>query len=827
MDLSTDDHVDAPTQSEPDGTMPRVRTATTTTTTTTAPRIRPVVAALAAAIGTAAAVGLAWPEISDAVHADGVSRPDRIVHLVGCLLLTVAAALFVDAALHETGRRRAGLAGIAAGAAILTAATVDMTTAGAPVVGLIPASGPTGAQIVGIAVLVAAVCTMPSCTRWTPVVAIDVGLVTITAVSLTWLAPVRTSKGPGGGLADVVTSVPAALVLVALMVSGVVLLVRALGEPRPGDIALAVAVLLIPSALYVSILGRFAGHGVIALRTATLWWMTGPLVLLIAGAQARRGAQTGNGRRSDHRPEADDLSDAGDRRAEGVATAATLLTLGAVATHRLFIESLDPVMLALGLVTLVLSTSRLALLQRRQSLLQERLGDLATTFHARARTDELTGLGNRVALSETLHRLLAEGGTPVDVFYGDLDEFKAVNDALGHETGDALLVGTARRLESILGTAVHRVGGDEFVAVRNDLDEAAAAALARRVVEVSTTPLDLDGLLVPARMSLGTARVEPAADGHGRSRDDEVLGMADLALNRAKELGRGRAVVYDRWLSDRAERRITEQRGLRDAIDRDDHEVSYRPVVDLSCGAVLAAEATVRWRTPEGRLLPAAELFDVAASSGLVPALSRSGLTNAAGPWTGDDPPTLMLVVTASRQELVHVGFVEMLEEVTDGIGPERFRLAISESVLMDRSTEPNVDRLAARGVRICVREFGTAASSVRRLERLPGASIRIDRSFVAGLDRDGVDTTILEVLVRLGSDLGITIVADGVTRQTHVERLLGLGVTVAQGHLFGRPSRWPEFEARHVQPEGAQHALRWRPTGDRSVTVGTPGDRR
>lgn len=778
------------------------------TPTITRMRRGPLLLAVAATM--AAVVGLSWPDIADAMARGGISHPDRYVLGFGCLELLVASGLLASAGARESGRRRCALVLVAVGAVVVAAATMAMAFGAEPTVGLITADGPTTTQILGMVVLIAGVTTMPSTARWSSILVIDVGLVVITAISLTWLAPVRTSVGPGGGLADVVAREPTAAVLVALMVAGVVLLVRGVQAARPGDMALVVAVLLIPSALYVSIVGQFAGHAALSVRTSTMWWLTGPSMLVVAGWQAvdcvhRRGRTVVV---PVERAAAFDGPDA--RRSEGIAAAATLLTLAAVAAHRLFIDSLDPVMLDLGVVTVLASTGRLAIAQLEQSRMQERLGVLASTFHDRARTDELTGLGNRVALSELLRRLLDAGTAGIAVFYVDLDEFKGVNDALGHETGDRLLVATAERLVESFGHFVHRVGGDEFVAVRHDLDIVGAEELAREVVARSSEPIDIDGVLVPARMSLGVARIRPTDE--ELSEEDEVVRKADLALNRAKEMGRGRVVVYDEGLRERADRRMAVQQGLRAAVELDQIEATYRPVVDLATGAVVATEAVLRWRTVDDRLLVPNEYFEMAADTTLVPSLSRAGIGIAVAPWAGMDPPSMPLSISVTLQELANVGFVDDLGESLDGVPSEVIRLQIPEAVFMDPVAQPTIGLLVDRGVRMCVKDFGSAASSVRRLSGLHDASVRLHPSFVTGLDREGPDALIVGAVVGIGSELGVPVVAAGVTRPEQVLALMELGISQAEGWLFGRSVPWDAFRHRHLDPRRTSTGLDWRP---------------
>jgi diguanylate cyclase (GGDEF)-like protein len=765
--------------------------------------------ALAITFVIAAAVAVAWPDIANDLRSRGMARPDRIIHVLGAAVLMAAAVMLAIAARRSDGRRRIGRGTVALGAATIAIGTTVMTFGDEATMGVITTGGLTWLQVVGVILLIAGVVAMPSNITWGAIAVVDAGLAVTTALALIWLAPLRVGTGPDAGPFEVARRQPTAVLLVVLTVIGVIYLVRIVQAAGPGDMALVVAVLLIPSAFYTSVVGQTAGPDAAAFRGSMLWWLCGPGVLAIAGYQAVSERRT---TAADPRP-ADDGPDGSVRttRAEWVAVIAMLLTLGAVATHRLFIDSLDPVLLALGVVAVLLSTFRLTVLQREQVELQQRLGSLALELHDRARSDELTGLGNRVALVEVLDRLIADHTTAY-VFYADVDDFKTVNDALGHETGDRLLVLTAERLVGVFGPSTFRIGGDEFVAVRADLGPSEAAELARSIVTITAEPVEIDEVSVSARLSIGVAHSGPNPDGGSPRNGDELLRMADLALNRAKELGRARSCTYDTWLQDRADRRLVVQQGLRRAVDRDEFEVRYRPVVDLETGDVLAAEAVVRWETPDRHLLLPAEYFEIAADTGLVPAISRSNLRLAAAPWRSTDPPDVPLSISLTLPELVHGGLVDDLDHLLGSIPRASLRLQIPEGALMDPVSQPSVDRLIERQYGICVRDFGTAASSLRRLSRLPDPSIRIDRSFVAGLHHRVADRLILEAVVGVGAELRVQITADGVTQPGQAAQLREIGIRRAQGWLFGRPTSWPDFVRQHLDRDGARTGLEWRP---------------
>lgn len=796
---------------------------------------------IAAAFALAGAAAAAWPDLASALRDVGLDRPDAVIQVAGAGILLVAACMLAVGARRSSGRRRVGLAGIAAGSAVLALGSVVLALGSALTVGIIGSNGPTAFQMLGVAIIVGGVVAMPSNVHWSAIVVIDAALAVTTALALLWLAPLRGTAGPEGGLLDVTQREPSALLLAVLMVVGVVYLVRVVQGSGPGDLALVVAVLLIASAVYTSVVGLFATAGDVAERGSFVWWLCAPMALVIAGHRSmmRRGVDTPSDRTTsdpaadrsaagDHSAEQDDERRA--RRAERVGVCAVLLTLAAVATHRSFIDSLDPVMLGLGVVAVLLSTFRLALLQQEQTALQIRLGGLAHELHERARTDDLTGVGNRMALMEEIGRRLDGDDDHLWAFYVDVDDFKAVNDALGHETGDRILAATARRLLEVVGSSTYRVGGDEFVALRSGLTPDEAEDLATAMVASAVEPIDVDGVAVSARLSVGVADTPVHPTGTPVDAD-EVLRKADLALNRAKELGRSRAATYDGWLQERAARRRIVQVGLRQAVDRDEFEVRYRPTVHLRTGQMVGAEALMRWEAPDHDLLDPRnhfllphEYFDIAADTGLVPAISRCNLRLAAAPWLSDSPPSFPLSVSLTLPELVHGGLADDIEELFGELPSATLRLQVPEAALMHPAAQQSVGRLIQTGRSICVRDFGTATSSLRQLSRLPVPSIRTDRSFVSGLGHRRSDRLILDSVVDICAALGVEVTADGITQPGQVDQLLDLGIDRGQGWLFGRPEPWAELVGR-VDDDGARlDRLGWRAPGRSTTTTGVGG---
>lgn len=806
----------------------------------------------------AAAVGVAWPDLAAELDTSGVPDPDAIIQIVGSVVLLLAATFLALGASRSVARRRVGLTAVALGAAVLGTATIAVALGSGGTIGVIPLGGPSIGQVAGITILIAGVMSMPSTLSWSAIAVIDVTLVATAALALLWLAPLRGSAGPEGGLLDVTQREPTAIVLVLLMVVGVVFLVRVVQESGPGDLALATAVLLIPSSLYDAIVGQHGASTAASVRGSMVWWLCGPGTLAIAGYLTATAAttataaatattattaptaappllttgsmspsqSTGASTRLIAEPrrvaDSNDEDDATRRMvaAEWVVTVATVLTLGAVATQRVFIDSLDPVLVGFGVVAVLLTSYRLALLQQRQTAMQQRLGSLADELHHRARTDALTGLGNRLALVEAIERLLGASATTATVhaFYVDVDDFKTVNDTLGHETGDLLLRRTAERLVAVVGDATYRVGGDEFVALTSGLSQRESTEVAQAIVDVAVDTVEVDGVAVSARLSVGVAHADAGIDAPRSG--DELLQMADLALNRAKELGRCRANTYDEGLQERADRRLTVQQGLLGAVDNSEFDVRYRPIVDVGTGRVAGIESVVRWEAADHQLLLPDEYFTIAAETGLVPAISRSNLHLAAAPWLGADPPGLALSVSLTLPELLHGGLPDDIDTLLESIPVHLIRLLIPEAALMAPAAQPSVNRLIAAGIGICVRDFGTATSSLRRLAQLPHASIRIDGSFVSGLEHSSSDRLIVQTMAAICGELDVDVIADGVTKPEEVDRLKELGIDRAQGWLFGRPAPWGDITRSWADASSERSSLGWAPRRAQASTA-------
>jgi diguanylate cyclase (GGDEF)-like protein/PAS domain S-box-containing protein len=417
----------------------------------------------------------------------------------------------------------------------------------------------------------------------------------------------------------------------------------------------------------------------------------------------------------------------------------------------------------------------------------------------RALHDPLTGLPNRTLVLDRLAGALArrrrdEGAVAVVLL--DLDHFKLVNDSLGHQAGDELLIALAPRLEDAVrpSDTVARLGGDEFVVVCEDLDGVRAAIqVAERLVGAVSQPLVLGDEEHFATASLGIALAESAdADPQTLIRD------ADAAMNRAKERGRGRYELFDASLRQRVIVRLRTEGELRRALERDELLVHYQPVVDLRDGSIAAVEAVVRWQHPQRGLLEPLDFIHVAEETGLIVPLGdvvlATGCRDVAG-WqrrSSDAGPPVMLSVNASAMQIADTAFPARVAEIArrSGLAAGSLAIEITESVLIQEAHAPvtALNRMREYGLVLMLDDFGTGYSGLSYLRRFPLDVLKIDRSFVAGLGADEGDSAIVTAIIGMARTLGLTVVAEGVENRGQLAQLMRLDCDRAQGFLFAPP---------------------------------------
>ena len=423
----------------------------------------------------------------------------------------------------------------------------------------------------------------------------------------------------------------------------------------------------------------------------------------------------------------------------------------------------------------------------------------------RALHDPLTGLPNRTLFVDRVHHALAlaarNGGTAA-VIGIDIDRFKVVNERHGHERGDELLLELAQRLGGLLspGDTLARLGGDEFVALCEGVPgERGAIESAQRLLDGLVRPVVLGDLAVVVDASVGIAVSD------GQDPDAEALVRdAGAAMSRAKAAGGARYELFDAAISRRMAERLKLEDDLRHALERDELELYYQPLVDLDERRIVAVEGLVRWRHPrQGVVLPG-EFMTVAEESGLIVPLGRWVLLEACrqlARWTADPAIDLpCLTVNLSGRQLAEASLPDELAGILrqTGVPPERLGLELTESVLMQETSSPTavLQDLKGLGVRLMLDDFGTGHSSLNHVKRFPIEAIKVDREFVNGVAEDEGDRHILRAIVSMASAMDVAVIAEGVETREQARWLRHLGIKLVQGYAFGRPAPAATIEA-------------------------------
>ncbi len=421
----------------------------------------------------------------------------------------------------------------------------------------------------------------------------------------------------------------------------------------------------------------------------------------------------------------------------------------------------------------------------------------------RALHDDLTGLPNRALLNDRLDQALAaarRSGGRIGVAFLDVDGFKHVNDALGHGTGDDLLVELGRRLGMTVRPedTVARFGGDEFVIICTDVSMDEMERLAARVSTALSERFEVGGHDIEVHASLGIT-VSDAG-----SSVQSILSEADAAMFRAKDLGRNQVAVFDDTLRARAAEYLDGEKALRLAIARRELVAYYQPIVDLATGRAIGVEALARWVRDDGVVVPPLQFIPLAESTGLIVRLGELMLEEAAATVAGwnryrGEEEALWVSVNLSARQLTEPTLVESVRQVLDttGLRPGQLHLEVTESVVMDdvRTSIVRLDEIRVLGARLSIDDFGTGYSSLAYLKQLPVDTLKIDHSFVDGVVDDADDRTIVEAVVGLGRALGLICLAEGVETADQRDALVHMGCQLGQGFLWSRPM--PEDDAR------------------------------
>lgn len=434
-----------------------------------------------------------------------------------------------------------------------------------------------------------------------------------------------------------------------------------------------------------------------------------------------------------------------------------------------------------------------------------------------AHYDPLTGLPNRLLLRERIEQALigATDEKPSGVLmFLDLDRFKAINDSMGHPTGDRLIVDVAARLRDCLGKngTAARLSGDEFALLLPGISDLhVAAKKAEELLKLLSRPFMINRREVFASASIGIA-VYPV-DG---PEVDNLLQHADTALNHAKDRGRNNFQFFSQAMNKKAQERLKLENALRRALKQREFDLFYQPLVDLQSGEMIGSEALLRWRFNGGRPISAERLIPLAEETGLIIPIGQWVLQTACKQikkWVEMGLPPIRVGVNLSGRQLEQDNIVETvtrsLEEVD--LDPDMLNLELTESIVMQDADEA-VDKLEAfrkQGIRISVDDFGTGYSSLSYLSRLPIDKVKIDKSFISGVSQDSHEEAIVKAIIAVAHSLGFRVIGEGVETREQLSFLVKNRCDEGQGYLFSRPVP-PDSFVRLLSNGSVKSPLTW-----------------
>ncbi|HET7669334.1 MAG TPA: EAL domain-containing protein [Burkholderiales bacterium] len=451
----------------------------------------------------------------------------------------------------------------------------------------------------------------------------------------------------------------------------------------------------------------------------------------------------------------------------------------------------------------VKSSDEFGLLARAFNTMAAEVKEEQAKLHRQANYDALTGLPNRMMAFERITqeiRRAARTGDRFAVYFIDLDNFKNINDSLGHAAGDELLIAVGGRLQAALRSSdtVARLGGDEFLVLAPDItDELQVKGIAERLLHAAAEPLELSGRRVSAQCSIGIAIFPDSAD-----TVEALMVNADEAMYQAKTQSHGSAIFFTEEMSARMRERMRLEEDLEQAIAHGQLELHFQPMVVAATEAHHGAEVLLRWRHPERGYVAPALFVPVAEASGDIVRIGEWVLEEACRAWAdwrarGIDAGVLAVNVSRVQfRKRLSAHVAEML--VAYAIPPERLELEITESVLLDDHPEvaDELARLRAMKVRVSLDDFGTGYSSLSYLKRFRFDVLKIDRSFINGLPESADDVSVVNAIFAMAHGLGLRVVAEGVERRAQLEFIRGRRCEFAQGWLFSKALDRAAYEA-------------------------------
>lgn len=463
-------------------------------------------------------------------------------------------------------------------------------------------------------------------------------------------------------------------------------------------------------------------------------------------------------------------------------------------------DDVDRLMAVAAAAIIAVLGVRHVLVRHRNEVLTGQLRRSVRQLDRRARHDELTGLLNRGGLVDALEALQSDQERPADervaVIFVDIDRFKGINDALGHTVGDTVLRVIGTRIGGWVddaGGIAARIAGDEFIVVLPGLgSETVALGRAQDVLDLVEAPVPVGPrgeLIVTA--SAGVAVTTDIGS------DDAIIRHADLAMLEAKSSGRARVQLFEEDLRQRCEDRMLIEQELRHALANENEiEVHLQPLTELDGGGLWGAEALVRWRHPTHGTLYPSRFLPVAEESGLIVPLGERVLSVACAAAAA--LPGMVVAVNLSPRQLHDPALAPVVRRQLrrQGLAAERLCLEVTEEALVDSRTIAVLEDLRRFGVQVAIDDFGVGASSFRQLRRLPGALVKIDRSFIERIDQvSGADDRVMvKAMVTLAEQLDLQVIAEGIERESQMQIVRELGVTIGQGWHLGAPTRAAVF---------------------------------